>query len=57
MQRLKIRFELAMFFVFLVSLILLWPLLMILDNGWLIHFKNNLLTALDDLCKRLEEDI
>lgn len=57
MKRLKLRFELAMFFIFLVSLIFIWPVLMLLDTGWLIHFKNNLITALDDLSERLKKDI
>ena len=54
MKQLKLRFEIAMWDLFLTSVILIWPILTLFDTGWLSTFKNNITATVDQFIEELE---
>jgi len=55
MKQLKLRFEIEIWNLFLMSVILIWPILQLFDTGWLFDFKNNILATCDQFIEELEK--
>lgn len=57
MKQLKLRFEIAIWNCFLTSVIVIWPILMLFDTGWLSTFKDNISTSVEQFMEELEKDL
>ena len=57
MKRLKLRFEITMWNCFLTSVLLIWPILILFDTGWLADFKDNITSSFDHFMEEIEKDL
>jgi len=57
MKRLKLRFEITMWNCFLTSVLLIWPILVLFDTGWLSDFKDNINASFDHFMEEIEKDL
>lgn len=55
MKQLKLRFEIVMWEWFLMSVMLIWPLLLLFDTGWLSDFRDNITSTVDQFVEKVEK--